>query len=76
MIKEVIKRIENLDADLSPNKVCVLFHDLLTRGERNAIRNKTFITAFGNYLQDEIVFNSLETMTRARVFNDMSMAAV
>jgi len=50
MIKEVIKRLQNLDADLSPNKVCVLFHDLLTRGERNAIKNKTFITAFGNYL--------------------------
>lgn len=76
LIKDLTRRIQNLDAEISPNRLCVLVHDLFSRREKNAIKNKEFIKAFGNYLEDSVVFNSLETIQHAKIFKDMTIAAM
>lgn len=76
LIRDLTRRIQNLDADISPSRLCVLVHELFSRGEKNAIRNKEFIKAFGNYLEDPVVFNSLETIQHAKIFKDLTIAAI
>jgi hypothetical protein len=70
------KRVQNLDSDLSPVKICVLFHELVAKNDKNAIKNSTFVKTIASYLDDPVVFNSLETITHAKIFNDLTQVAV
>jgi hypothetical protein len=70
------KRIQNLDSDLSPVKVCVLLHELVARNDKNAIKSFNFVKTVASYLEDPVVFNSLETITQAKIFNDLTQVAV
>lgn len=70
------KRVQNLDSDLNPAKICVLFHELVNKNDKNAMRNTIFVKTIANYLEDPVVFNSLETITQAKIFNDLTKISV
>lgn len=53
----------------------VLFHEIVAKNDKLASKNGNFVKTIATYLDDPVVFNSLETITHAKAFNNFTQVA-
>ena len=53
----------------------VLFHEIVAKNDKLAGKNVEFVKTIANYLDNPVVFNSLETISHAKAFNNFTQVA-